>query len=195
MILNSNKDKKVNTMRKMINEDIDVIAEEIIEQCDGPNDDCVIIGEYDFICKMLNWLIKNSDALFVNGELNLPEVDGYDGGYYIIYDCDEIWVAKMSYCDAYKCVSFDDPTHVYVQEEYLSDYLDRNDDSNLTVLVFNDEYEEYDSGEDGCFCVDPDGCGFTICVRHGDNHEKFVYRGSRPLSHSEIENIQNEYFN
>lgn len=155
--------------------------------------DVVIIGTYDTVVDAFNYLIKNTDSKFVCGELQPPEMDEYDDGWYIIFDKDEIWMGKTKTSDRCDCVTFD-CDYAYVEDGFEKAYLPNNTEDGMVVFTY-DEIEEDDHEDDDnhCVCMDDDRMGFCLCINENDFHHKFKYRGNRKLTDDDVINICNEY--
>lgn len=159
----------------------------------GDDRDAVVVGNYETIVEALNYLVKNTNSYFVCGELSFPEVDGYDGGYYIIFDNKEIWTGKIKTSDACDCVMFE-CDYAYVEDCYQKDYLSNNTKHGMVVFTYDDiEEDDHEDDDNHCVCMDDDRMGFCLCINENDFHHKFKYRGNKKLTDDDVINICNEY--
>lgn len=168
----------------------------IIEHHCENDENVFIVGSYDYISGMMNTLIKNIDKMeFVFGELSPAEIDGYDEAWYLEVSDYEIYTGKM-YNDLHKKYVMTDADFAFVENDYLTKYLESNPGDNVTVLTYDDENLDVDNP---CICVTDDRKGFTCCVDFcdpecGETHTKIVYRGDKVLSDKDIMEIIDREF-
>ena len=177
-------------MRKIVIDDIAQVSAEMIAYNSIEGHGCVAIGCYEVIVEILNTIIKNTSATFVNGELKKPDVDGYEDAYYIEYYEDELWLGKI-YSELHKAYILIEADKVWVEEEFLDDYLNVNDAENVTVFSFDAADE--DASKVPCLCLDDDELGFTCCYSDEDGHGKFKYRGSEKITKEKAWDIVHDY--
>lgn len=177
-------------MRKIVIDDIAQISAEMIAFNSIEGHHSVAVGSYEVIVAMLNTIIKNTNATFVNGELNMPDSDGYEKAYYLEYTKNELWVGKI-YNDIYKRYLTIEADKVWVEDEFSKDYLVVNDAENVTIFKFDSEAN--DASEVPCLCLDDDALGFTCCYHDELGHGKFKYRGSEKLTEEKAWDIVYNY--
>ena len=182
-------------MRKIIIKDLDKIANEISERCRDNDVGIAVIGYYETIVELFNVLIKTTDSEFIAGELHPHDYDGYDDAYYIEYDNNEIWIGKVRYDGSNDYVKFSEGI-VYVEEDFLKDFLKSNDVDNVVVFGFLDVHDEIDKeyNSNTCLCMNDDDTGFTFCAENEFGHSKFKYKGNKKLTEDEAWEIVNKYF-
>lgn len=177
-------------MRKIVIDDIAQISAEMIAFNSIEGHHSVVVGSYEVIVEILNTIIKNTNAVFVNGELNMPDSDGYENAYYLEYAEDELWVDKM-YNEMHKRYLTIEADRVWVEDEFSNDYLDANDAKNVIIFEFDSELE--DPSKVPCLCLDDDALGFTCCYNSELGHGKFKYRGSEKLTEEKAWDIVYNY--
>lgn len=148
----------------------------------------VAVGYYDTIVDILNWLIKNTEAEFAEGELHSYDYDHYDDAFVLQYCDGDIYVDKFAIGERYLTLSYD---VVYVEEDFIDAFAETNVMGNdVIVFNFDTETEELNK-EDNYFCMDDDLCGFCCCI----DNTKFKYRGSVKLTTDMINKILNDFLN
>lgn len=156
----------------------------------------IIIGYYDTIVDAFNYIIKNSDANFAEGELNSPEWDGYDDAWYLDYSEDEIYLGKAYNNESDRYFMFEGDL-VYVEEDFVDGYLKTNDKENVIVFGFDDIEEDDNTPSDKtgtCLCLTDDKMGFSFCADNEYGHQKLVYRGNKKLTEDEAWSIVAAHF-
>lgn len=174
-------------------DNIESIVENFIPLC-GDDRDAVVIGTYETVVDAFNYLMKNTDSQFVCGELELPEMDGYDDGWYVIFDKNEIWTGKIKTSDRCDCVTFD-CDYAYVEDGFEKAYLSKNTEDGMIVFTY-DDVDECNHNDDyhGCVCMDDDKMGFSLCINEDGFSHKFKYRGNNKLTEDDVIDICNKYF-
>lgn len=169
-----------------------------MNKCKGEyfDESIVAVGYYETVVEIMNYLIKNTSAEFVSGELNEPEWDGYDEAYYVELYGDEIYVGKSAAIGkdkagkevvAYICY---ESREVFVEEDFLEPYLKNNSDDNVVVFSFTKEEEE----TNGMYVFkDKDNKGFTYCGCSDGGYYRYTYRGIDKLSEEDIKKILNRF--
>jgi hypothetical protein len=143
-----------------------------------------VVGYYETIVDILNWLIKNTDAEFVEGELHAYEYDHYEDAFVLEYYENEIYINKFANEHNHLTLSCD---NTYVEEDFVDEYAETNI-MDEDVIIFG--YSDVDNSNDGnYFCMDDDLCGFCCCI----DNTKFKYRGSVKLTTDMINKILNDF--
>ena len=170
------------------------LTDRIIDYCcDNPDTNVVLVGCYDTVIDAFNILIKETDAEFVAGELNMPEWDGYEGAWYVDYSQDEIWVGKALNERNDKYLLFE-ADFSFVEEDFESEYKATNGEDNLVVFGYNDVEDGYDHEHHGtCLCLDEDKLGFTFCFQGDGDYRKFRFRGNHKLTEDEAWKMVRDY--
>ena len=175
-------------IKKKVVDDVIVIAKEISKT----EEYTVLVGYYETVVAVLNWLIKMTDAEFTSGELNQPEIDGYDEAYFLEYDGEEIWVGKAYDENFHKYLYFE-VDNAYVEEDFYDQYAKSNSTHNVIVFGFDDVNDDKAEDDGVSICMDDDECGFCFCIDNDVAHTKFKYRGNKKLTQEMVSNIINEY--
>lgn len=180
-------------MENVIIENMTYVANEVAKFCgDDVEKNGVIIGYYDDVCEAFNTLMKDTNTLFVSGELWEPEYNGYDGPYYIEYSPEEIFVGKAYYKEDNMMLF--EPDIAYVDKDFINEFLKSSFTDNVVCYSY-DGCDEDDNNEDdicdhyGCICFDEDKCGFKYCTYEDDERVMFCYRGSKKLTEIDAVNI------
>ena len=182
------KDLKGEGMEKIrVNDTEDLIMEHIMLD---ESDQLLVVGYYETIISAINFLIKEYDVNFTGGEIIDPDYDGYEDSYYLEFYDDEFSVGKTYNEKLDEYLMFDIDT-VFVEEDFVDDFLRTNKPDHLVVFGFNDiAGDDYDfMNDDGCVCIDEDKKGFSLCIHDDYGHTKFRYRGCKELSHDDIQEI------
>lgn len=141
----------------------------------------VVVGYYATIVDILNWLIKNTDAEFTEGELYSYDYDHYDDAFVLQYCDGDIYIDKFATGERHLTLSYD---VVYIEEDFVDAFTETNVmDNNVITFGFDTEQE------DNYFCMDDDFCGFCYCT----DNTKFKYRGSVKLTTDMVNKILNDF--
>ena len=172
-------------------DNIESIVENFVPLC-GDDRDAVVIGTYETVVDAFNYLMKNTDSQFVCGELELPEMDGYDDGWYVIFDKNEIWTGKIKTSDHYDCVAFD-CDYAYVEYGFEEAYLSNNTDDGMVVFTYSTNTNGNVNDHPCVIYMNDDNTGFTFCFKNDLVDKKFQYVGNIPLEFRDIVNIVEQY--
>lgn len=153
---------------------------------DYPTEDIIgVVGYYETIIDILNWLIKNTVAEFVEGELHSSDYDNYEDAYVLQYFDNGIYIDRLV-GEKYSPILTYDKT--YLEEDFIEEYTENNI-INDSVTLFGYKDEEHQDDECNYFCMDDDLCGFCCCI----DNTKFKYRGSVKLTTDMINKILNDF--
>ena len=143
-----------------------------------------VVGYYDTIMPIFNYLIKHTDSEFVQGMLYPYEYDEYEDAYILEYDKEEIWLSRFDH-------TMIDADIKYVEEDFLEEFAERNvvDD---TAVIFG--YKDVDDKINTNIYMDDDNMGFTFCVYDEYGCTKFTYRGVNKLSEDDVWDIITNHF-
>lgn len=148
----------------------------------------VVVGYYATIVDILNWLIKNTDAEFTEGELYSYDYDHYDDAFVLQYCDGDIYIDKFAIGERHLILSYD---VVYIEEDFVDAFAEKNVIDNDVIAFGFDTEQEDTNKEDNYFCMDMDDdlCGFCCCI----DNTKFKYRGSVKLTTDMVNKILNDF--
>ena len=171
-------------------EDCADLCKAVLEASDNGKLSVAIIGDYETIVGSLNYLVKNTDSDFINGNLIMPMFSEYEGPLYLQFDEREIWCGEAKKEDG-NFLYFEEDVE-FVMSEYLEDYLNRNKNSEPIVFVYDEEADDEDHDGD-CLCMDDDSCGFTFCSNGDGSHYKFRFKTNRKMTEEEAWQLALKY--
>lgn len=157
----------------------------------GSNETVAVVGDYDFIKKLLNeylLYINEGEYELVCCNLEMPELDGYDEAFIITFSGDgEIWVTK-AYNDFNNKYCIHKSDIAYVHEKFVEKWLETNDVDDVVVLSFVDDKKPQNTCEN--FKLDNDGKGFVYDDNSDNHHFSVVYRGSEKVPEEFIKEMK-----
>ena len=190
MMLSFKGGKRMRMCFKNISEFLTKLDDDICEIL-GNNETVVVVGDYDFIKKLLNeylLYINEGEYELVCCNFEMPELDGYDDAFTITFNGNgEIWVTK-AYNDFNNKYYIHNADIAYVHEKFVEKWLETNDVNDVVVLSFVDDKKPQCSGEN--FKLDNDGKGFVYDDNSDNHHFSVIYRGSEKVPEEFIKEMK-----
>ena len=125
-----------------------------------------LIGDFNFVSEVLKdlFFIDDGYLTIMSIELNMAELDGYDGPFLLTISEDgELWCQKAIYDERKGIVGFEDDI-VFVQSKYIDGAVKAclNDEAEFYRIIFSDDDIDQDENLDFQILLDQDEkpCGF-----------------------------------
>lgn len=167
-------------MKKMIFDNISGLCDEALEVFDSNEDNenfygVSVVGHYDVIVDVLNYLIKNTCFELYDISLCPSEINGYDDEYILSIDSDGLlWCEEAKYNDRYLGT---EKEVIFVHSDVNSKFVVKNQGNNMIEFSFDGEYDDELCCDDDCeSCeLEPTDAELAAIADEEDNLHGFAY--------------------
>lgn len=157
---------------KNVHDFVDYIVDEYNELLvtDNETQGVSIVAHYDECIKILNELLKETDAKLLNCEISEPEINGYYDAYVLTIDTDGcVWVQEANYGasennpDGY--LNCDLNEAVFIHGDVNCKFAKKNKDiPRISIFEIEDFDEEYLDENEDIDSTECDYCGDCDCA-------------------------------